>query len=163
MAKKRSTKKCGPPRRPKKRTRPVPLCEYAIHEKLRNIFLKISDKKGELSQDRFERIFTGEFFRPYWFVGIRRATKYEDLFEGTDYFIITYGYGEIRFDVKSSFFNFEKQKKVQEEKPIFVWVIVIKAHMSDDEIRKVIYRKCEIHIARIIREALSEGSNLRTA
>jgi hypothetical protein len=163
MAKKHTTKKCGPSRRPRKKTRTLPQCEYKIHEKLRDTFLKISNKKGETNQERFERIFSGDFMCPYWFLGIRKATEHEDLFEGTDYFVITDGYGDIRFDVKSSFINFEKQKKEQKGKPIFVWVIVIKLHMSDEDIRRALYKKCETHIARVIREAFSERSNLRTA
>jgi hypothetical protein len=113
--------------------------------------LRISRDKGESGQDRFERIFSGNFFRPSWFVGIRRATKHEDFHEGTDFFVITQGYGEIRFDVKSSFYYFDKQREVQETLPIFVWSIVIKTHISDEEIRRLVFSKCETHIARLKR------------
>lgn len=164
MAKNRTTKKSGPSRRSKKISRLVDLLkEQEIHENLRKAFVKIGDHKGFSSQDRFERIFTGNFLRPNWFAGIRRATKYEDFYEGTDFFIITKNYGEIRFDVKSSFYHYQKQIELQEKLPIFVWGVVIQPSMSDSTVLKVVFTKCEIHIARLRREVYLGRFNSRIA
>lgn len=120
-----------------------------VHDKLEEAFVDISYQKGFSSQDRFEKIFEGSFRRPSWFKGVRRATVYEDLNEGTDFFIITHNFGEIRFDVKSSFSFYERQKQLQETKRHFVWGIVIKPHLSDEAIRQAVFKKCDIHIYRL--------------
>lgn len=152
MAKKRTTIKCGPSRRPKKKSRDSFRKKDDENRRLAKAFVQIGDQKGFGSQDRFERIFTGNFLHPYWFIGIRRANRHEDHNEGTDFFVITKNYGEIRFDVKSSFVHYEKQKEAQGSLPIFVWGIVIKPHISDEDIRHAVFRKCEIHIDRLKRK-----------
>jgi len=149
MAKNRTTKKCGPSRRLSKKSKAQNVVNVVNQKKLQKAFVEIGDQKGYSSQDRFERIFTGDFYRPYWFLGIRRATKHEDFSEGTDFFVITRDRGEIRFDVKSSFHHFDKQKEAQETLPIFVWGIVIKPHISDHDIRRLVFEKCEKHISRL--------------
>ncbi len=164
MAKKRTTVKSGPSRRPKKNSRiTCSQIEEDYHEKLRKAFGKIGDHKGRLSEDRFYQIFKSVFQKPLWFAGIRRASRHEDFNEGTDFFIKTNNFGEIRFDVKSSFFEYEKQKEAQEELPIFVWAIVITRKMSDEEIRRAVFSKCEIHIARLKREVRLGHFIARTA
>jgi hypothetical protein len=164
MAKKRTTVKRGPSRRPKKKSRlDISQMEHQNQVGLKKVFSKIADHKGFSSQDRFERIFTDYFEKPSWFVSIRKATQYEDHFEGTDFFILTNHYGEIRFDVKSSFHNFDKQRREQEGLPIFVWGIVIKPHFSDEEIRQAVFSKCEIHIVRFKREVRMGRIPARTA
>jgi hypothetical protein len=162
MAKKRTTVKHGPSRRPKKRSRNHFQSKQTENEGLKKAFVEIGDNKGLGSQDRFERIFTGNFYKPYWFLGIRRANKHEDHNEGTDFFVITRDCGEIRFDVKSSFYHLEMQKEEQKNRLIFVWGIVIRPHISDDDIRRAVFKKCEIHIARLKKKVLSGNSQTRT-
>ncbi|MEI7513427.1 MAG: hypothetical protein WCJ74_02280 [bacterium] len=161
MAKQRLTKKSGPSRRPKKKSRTI--CEYSIHESLRKVFIKISDYKGISNEDRFAKIFSGDFPRPHWFSGFRRATKHEDFNEGTDFFIQTKNYGDIRFDVKSSFIHYQRQKEFQKDRDVFVWGIVMKPHISDEEIRQTVFSKCEIHINHLKREVRLGHLPARTA
>lgn len=172
MAKNRNTKKYGPSKRPPKRRSTTKSIEQQEIKQKRIVeiildidqenrrrkseeaYLKIkaSYEKGRLNEKRFENIFSGDFKRPSWFVGIRKAGVFEDRNEGTDFFIKTTNYGDIRFNVKSSFHYFDKQKESQKDLPIFAWCVVINDFFSDEEIRKIVFDKCAIHIVRLKRE-----------
>jgi hypothetical protein len=166
MAKKHM-KKCGPAKRPPKNRSRLALKHLDDQIRVDHIFEKIDFqdfkakmavkkiedgyKKGRLNEERFEKIFEGEFEKPSWFMGVRRANGFEDRSQGTDFFVLTSNYGEIRFDVKSSFEHFDRQREAQKDMPIFVWGIVIKDRFSDEVIRQRVFTKCEIHIARMKR------------
>jgi hypothetical protein len=157
--------KCGTARRPKKKSRLKNVVPEECHQKkLMKAFEDITDRKGRISEERFHKIFrSGKFQKPKWFAGIRKATRREDHREGTDFFILTKNCGEIRFDVKSSFFEYRKQRDAQESLSIFVWAIVVAPNMSDEEIRRETLCRCEIHIARLKREVRLGHYFARTA
>ena len=162
--KKRTTVKCGPSKRNKKALRVEDVdFEYERLLSLSKAFLRISNRKGYSSEDRFEQVFKGDFQKPFWYAGIRRASKFQDHNEGTDFFIQTKNYGEIRFDVKSSFWHYKKQVEFQGEVDIFVWCIVVNPQLTDHQIRQLVFSKCEIHIVRFKREVRMGRIPARTA
>lgn len=142
--KKHTTRKCGPARRSKKRPPPDP--ESSIR-KVNSAFMFIGIHKGISNEDRFEAIFNGAFYKPSWFVGIRRATRHEDQNEATDFFVQTRGFSEIRFDIKSSWAGYQEQ--IRSDRSNNVWCIVITPEMSDAEIIGAVFSKCERHIRMI--------------
>lgn len=119
------------------------IAEYCVHQKIDTLIELVNDQKGFSNQDRFEAAFNARFAKPWWFKGIRRATRNQNLYQGTDFFIVT-EFGEARFDVKSSWSGYEKQ--IQRGGFFFVWCAVVTPDMTDQDIRQVVFDKCGRHI-----------------
>ena len=117
--------------------------EYGAHQKIDKLVELVNDQKGFSNQDRFEAAFKVKFAKPWWFKGIRRATRNQDLYQGTDFFVVT-EFGEARFDVKSSWAGYDKQ--IQMNGRYFVWCAVVTPDMTDWDIRQVVFDKCRRHI-----------------
>lgn len=119
------------------------IAEYCVHQKIDTLIELVDNQKGFSKQDRFEAAFKARFAKPWWFKGIRRAAEDEDLYQGTDFFIVT-KFGEARFDVKSSWAGYDKQTQMNNR--YFVWCVVVTPDMTDWDIRQVVFDKCRRHI-----------------
>ncbi len=98
--------------------------------------------RGRQREDKFYKAFQEEGFEfPKFYLGLRRATKEEDM-AGTDFFMQTID-GEIPFDVKSSKATAKTHKRHKRHVPgrEKIIIFVVKSMMTNYEIRAKAFKE----------------------